>query len=774
MRVLISAIITTIIGILTAYSQDNVNNETAAISGTVTESKTGEFIIGATVALYRDTTESPVSGAYTNKYGFYSIPGVRQGGYYLSISSVGFGKKWEAVTVEDTDIRLDVKLSQHDISMEEVLVEAERGNDTRKISSVNISPEMVNKAPSLGGEHDIFRTLQLLPGVQQSTELSSGLYIRGGSPDQNLTILDGVVVYNPSHLGGFLSSFNSDAIKDINLIKGAFPAEYGGRLSSVIDMTMKEGSKEKITGAGGISLISSRLTVEGPIGEDVSFMLSGRRMYIDVITDLLSSDDDYVIPYYFYDLNAKLNYKLGENDRLFLSGYFGRDVITDPDDGDDDEFQIDWGNSTFNLRWMHIASANLFTNFSLIYTNYLFESELIDNYDGGGTEFSTYSGIEDLMFRGEAQYFPSKDHVIKAGLEVTRHEFISKATGQSYDIRGFARQDVNAVEAALYIQDEWQAGDRLATNLGVRGYYFQEGSYFSLEPRLSVSYALTGNMNLTGAVAMTNQFLHLIVKNDITLPTDLWFPSTDEIQPGRAWQAVIGLNSTLFDDTWYGSVEVYAKDMRNLYEYKDSVEFEYLTPLNERFTQGRGEAYGIEFFLNKRIGRFNGWIGYTLAWTTRIFPELNGGKAFSPRYDRRNDINIVANYNISDSWEVGAAFVYGTGQAFTMPTGVFYFGNHDLYFEDNYYDDEKYHYTERNGARLPSYHRLDLNFMHRYEWFGLPFELSINLYNVYNRKNPFSWYIDQDYNDETDKYEKQLKQLTLFPLIPTIGLNFKF
>lgn len=751
------------------------------ISGIVTEQGSGEAVIGATVALYADSTagSKPLRGAISNKFGFYSITDVKPGTYFLTVRSIGFSLYRREVTIDESPIRLDIRMESRDVHSKEIVVQAEReAGRTGTISSVELKPQFVQQMPSLGGEPDIFRTLQLLPGVKSGSEISSGLYVRGGSPDQNLILLDGVIVYNPLHLFGFLSAFNSDAVRDIKLVKGAFPAEYGGRLSSVIDMTMREGNKEKVSGSVGINLINSRLTVEGPIGEDASFMLSGRRMYLDLVL-LAAANPDEVPRYYFYDLNGKLNYKLSESDHLYLSGYFGNDILSAPPT-DQDNFSIGWGNSTGNLRWMHIVSPTLFTNFSAIFTDFTFSSLLEEKTESGTTRsgFKSVSGIRDITLRGEAQYFAGEDHIIKTGVEVTNHRFRADATAEISQFGSIDRDPtiLTSLDAALYAQDEWRITDQLSSNIGARLYYFEGGNNLRIEPRLALAYSLTDAVTLKGAFSVGNQFLHLISRNDITLPTDVWFPSTSTIEPSEALQGVLGVETYLSDREYLLSVEGYYKKMYNLLEYKDTASFSLDVPLETSFTSGDGEAYGVELFLNKQIGALTGWIGYTLAWTRRTFPELNDGKPFYPRYDRRHDVSLVLTYRIGESWELGASWVYGTGQAYTVATGQYAFQPP----EDNYYQNGDFHldYSERNGYRIPAFHKLDLNFMHSFSWFGLPWQLSLNVYNAYNRRNVFAQYathefvIDPNTGLLTNKIV--LKRVTLFPVIPTVGLSFKF
>jgi hypothetical protein len=762
------------------------------VSGIVTEAESGETVIGAAVAVYADSASlgrKALRGAITNKFGFYSISGIAPGTYFVQVRAIGLATTTQEVTItpNQSDLRLDVTLAPSAVTTDEVVVEGKRETSpTRAISSVELRPGFMEQLPSLGGEVDVFRTLQLLPGVKSISEVSSGLYVRGGSPDQNLILLDGVIVYNPTHLGGFLSTFNSDALRDVRLIKGAFPAEYGGRLSSVVDMTMREGTKEKISGAGGISLINSRLTVEGPITEDATFMVSGRRMYLDALTSLLPESEE-IPQYYFYDANAKVNYRLSPSDHLYLSGYFGRDVLNSPV-SDNDVFSITWGNITGNLRWMHIVSPTLFTNFSAIYTDYDFSTLFEDTYGGNGgssgssSSFKSVTGIRDFMLRGEAQWFPHEDHIIKTGIEATEHRFRADASAEITDFGRIERDPTirTSLDASFYLQDEWQITPELSANIGGRLYYFESGKHLRAEPRVSAAYQLTDYISLKGAFSLGNQFLHLVSRNDISLPTDVWFPSTTTIAPSESMQGVLGMETSLFDGEYLVTLEGYYKTMKNVLEYKDTASFSLDVPLENAFTAGDGEAYGVELFVNKRIGSFTGWVGYTLAWTRRTFDELNFGRPFYPRHDRRHDVSVVLVYKLGESWELGATWVYGTGQAYTVPTGQYRFEHREVEDPNSFgigYS-ERLDYTERNEYRLPAFHKLDLNFAHSFEWFKLPFKLSINIYNAYGRKNVFAQYVDREWRQDpqTGEYydEYKFKRFTLFPFVPTIGLGFKF
>ncbi len=783
--------------------------KSAVISGNLTEENSGEVIIGASVAIHKftdleDTTKvtiinnkkiesTPSKGAFSNQYGFYSISNITEGKYAVIVRSIGYEIYFKEIEVKQENLRINIELQISRLTTGEVQVFADKDfSPTAKISSVEISPTMISKLPQFGSEVDVFRTLQLLPGVASASEISSGLYVRGGSPDQNLVLLDEVIIYNPSHMAGFLSTFNSDALRDIKLIKGAFPAEYGGRLSSVIDMYMNEGTKEKISGKGGVSLISSKLTLEGPITDKSTFMVSGRRFYFDGLMALLPADN--MPNYYFYDLNGKVNYKIDENNTLYASTYLGRDVFNFKENYGFDKtnyengINFNWGNKTFNIRWKHLFSPTLFTNFSLIYTNYNSQFKIWDKRFEEGKllnefSFSTLSEIEDFTLKGKAEYFGLDNHLIKFGVEATNHFFTSIASDIFIDDNLkdlIGERKISALDAAVFVQDEWNITDKFSTNIGARLYYFQQGDYLRAEPRLSFAYKLNDNITFVAAGAMAHQFLHLIIRNDITLPTDLWFPSTDKVLPQRSSQVVIGTHTKLGKDkSWTLNIEGYYKDMQNLLEFRDDALFTLGIPLENQFTSGFGWAYGGELFLEKKIGKFTGWVGYTLAYTKRKFEELNNGMPFFPRYDRRNDISIATTFEINKRWEIGAAWIYATGQAFTMPTGTYQGidldGRSDFLFGGGFSSfGDKYQYTQRNGARLPSYHRLDLNLMYKYKWFGLPWVASFNTYNVYNRLNPFSWYIQREYDYWNDTSKKKLKQITLFPIIPTVGLSFEF
>lgn len=765
---------------------------TITLSGVVREAGSGELVIGANVALYEGSykegsSQKPFRGAIANKYGFYSLPSLRAGSYTLVVRRLGFVLFTRSLSLGEASERIDITLQPNTVRLESVSVQAERSNSAA-VSTVDVSMDFIKQMPALGGERDIFRVLQLMPGVKSVSEISSGLYVRGGSPDQNLVLLDGVTVYNPQHLGGFLSAFNADAVSNVRLIKGAFPAEYGSRLSSVIDMSMKEGSKEKIRGTAGISLLSASALLEGPISSNATFMVSGRRMYFDIAAAAIDPGGRLLPRYNFYDVNAKVNLRLDENNQIFLSGYFGRDILPRLNRLNDATFELDWGNATGNFRWSHIFSPSLFSSVSLVYTNYDFRyAAYFSESTGGAKQFETASRIQDIALRGELQWFPIPNHIVKIGVETTRHNFLTDIVSGSsilqgrggIDERADPLQRVVSLEAAGYIQDEWDITDNLSANLGLRTSYFERGNHFRLEPRASLAYKVTETLTFKAAYAVASQFLHLLQDNSIALPTDTWFPSTDILKPARSAQYVAGVETYLFDREYLLTVEGYYKSMENLYEFREDARFVPGTVAEALMTSGTGEAYGVEFFLNKQLGQLTGWIGYTLSWTTRLFPELNGGRPFFPRYDRRHDIVVALSYKLNDRWDFGATWTFASGQGLTVANGI----TDNSSIPSNLTIDPAlsrnsspgttsltFTYGDRNAFRLPDYHRLDLNATYKFPWIGgLPFEFSINLYNVYNRLNPFTAWVEVSSDNKS-----KIQQLTLLPFVPTIGLRCSF
>jgi len=636
--------------------------------------------------------------------------------------------------------------------------------------------------------------LQLLPGVRNAGEGNAGFYVRGGGPDQNLIMLDDAVVYNTGHLFGFFSVFNSDAIKNTSLIKGGMPAQYGGRLSSVLDIAMKDGNNQKFEGEGGIGLIASRLSLQGPIKKDkASYMISARRTYIDAIVKpfIKKSSSFYGSGYYFYDLNAKVNYRFSNKDRLYLSGYFGRDVFDFNNAKRSFKSNIPWGNSTATLRWNHIFGPKLFSNTTLVYNDYKFKfAAAQDDF-----EVALSSGIRDGSMKVDFDYYPIPFHKVKFGGLVTYHKFIPNVVSGRQDSIVFTPSNESlkyALEKALYVQDDWDINDKLKINYGLRWSSFTHTgpyvkyvrdadrnkldstvyedfdnikTYNGLEPRLTLRYTLNATSSLKTSVSRNFQFIHLVSNASSTLPTDLWVPSTLRVTPQISWQYAAGMFKNFKNNEYETSIEVYYKDMQNQIEYKEG----YTPGLNdpeEEFVFGKGWSYGSEFFVNKVQGKLTGWVGYTLSWTWRKFADLNAGEKFPAKYDRRHDLSVVATYAHTPRWRFGTVFVYGTGNATSLPER--------FYLVEGVLTQE---YSRINQYRLPSYHRLDISATYTPKpkpGKKLSSNWVFSIYNLYSRKNPYFIYYDQTGSAYNGSLKVEALQVSLFPILPSVTWNFKF
>jgi outer membrane cobalamin receptor len=747
----------------------------SSVSGLVTDASNGEVLIGVNVVVYKDSliaNSKPLKGTATNKYGFYSIPDLDAGIYFIAFRSIGYKLEVRKVEIsQGSNLRLNVSLIEEKVMLDEVMIRGER-NKKAVISTIDISPDIIKQLPSLSGELNVFKSLEYIPGVKVANELSNGIYVRGGSPDQTLTLLDGVVVYNPSHLGNFASTFNSNAVQDVRLLKGAFPAEYGGRLSSVLDIKLRSGTRQKSKGIISLGAINSGINLEGPISDKSTIMLSGRKMYYDFIQDNFLKKNSSP-RYNFYDLNAKINYNMNDNSRLFISALYGKDNLYSPSNSKDIDYNISWQNATLSLNWLNINNESLFSNTWFSYINYSFTSILNDKNNTTGTgDYYSSSYLQDFMVKRAIEYVMEENHTIKAGTEVVLHKYrllYSDYYDPELENDDRIGTDNLSLETALYLQDEYEILPLLTTNAGVRLYFFNKSKYFRVEPRLSATYALTENFFIKAAAAIANQFLHLIVRNDISLPTDLWYPSTSKINPSKSIQYVFGLESYFDRQTYLLSIEGYYKDLQNLYEYGNVKNSDITVPIEDRLTVGKGESYGVEFFLNKRAGDLVGWIGYTLSWTKRKFDELNAGRIFYPRYDRRHDVSVVVTYNFNDNLSCGLTWTYASGQGYTVPTGQYSFEE----VGPDSKEQIQFNNSGINTYRLPDYHKLDFNATYKFNFIGLGFESYINLFNLYNRKNAFAQYITYDNQTDGSKIPK-LKQLTIFPFIPTAGLNIKF
>jgi outer membrane receptor for ferrienterochelin and colicin len=755
--------------------------ERYTLSGYVRDASSGEEMIGANIFVKDDVAR----GTSTNLYGFYSL-NLPVGTYTVVYSYLGYNVQEHLIELS-ADTRKNIELGEG-IQIQEVVVTAEQADEnvqSTQMGTVELSMDEVRKLPALLGEIDVLKTIQLLPGVLSAGEGTAGFYVRGGGPDQNLILLDDAVVYNPGHLLGFFSVFNADAIKNTTLIKGGMPARYGGRLSSVVDIQMREGNNRHFEVEGGVGIIASRLTVQGPLQkEKSSFMVSGRRTYaFDIAQPFLVNTNFAGTRYHFYDLNAKANYRFSDKDRLYISAYFGRDVLNFSSAERGFNLFMPWGNSTATLRWNHLFSDKLFMNTSLIFNDYQFEIE------GSQDEFlfKLFSGIRDWNVKTDFDYFAAYNHHIRFGVNYTYHTFTpnvasAQANGVNFESGLSTRY---AHEYAVYVEDDIKIGTRFGALVGLRASGFtQIGPYTSsidsiiyaagepvktytgLEPRLSLRYNLDDKSSLKGGFTLTNQYVHLVTASTSTLPTDVWLPSSDFVRPQRSLQYALGYFRNFSNNRWEASMEVYYRDLFDQIEYSESFVPSFTSNEEEEFVFGRGRAYGAEFFINKKRGKLTGWIGYTLARTERIFEEINDGNPFPATYDRTHDLSVVANYDLNKNWSLGAAFVFGTGNTYT-PYESFLFINNRL----------STNYGVRNSAREEPYHRIDLSATwtpkpnSEKAWSG---NWTFSIYNAYNRKNTFLRYYDPQFDRETGVAEIKAYKVSIFPIIPSITYNFKW
>lgn len=767
------------------------------ISGYIKEKGSDETLIGVNIYI----PELKI-GTVSNTYGFYSITFNSSASVTVQYSFVGYTT--ESITVNPgKDQEVNVFLEAGTL-LNEVVVSADavsRQSEKVQMSTISVPVAQIKNVPTLLGEKDVFKVLQLMPGVQKGMEGSSGIYVRGGGPDQNLIILDDAIVYNASHLFGFFSLFNGDALKSVELTKGGFPARYGGRLSSVIDMNMKEGNKESWHGEGGIGLISSRLTVEGPLKKNKSSILvSTRRTYMDLITRPLSKSlDGMSVGYYFYDLNAKVNYDFGRKNKLYLSGYFGKDLFSmkEKDDGYINKAGLNWGNETATMRWNHLFNNKLFSNASVVFSRYNFQ--INEKYKVSGESKDYYaeynSGIKDYTLKYDIDYIPGTKHWIKAGATAIWHEFKPHAFVEVDNADSVNKHDyetINGLETGVYIEDTYQPFSSLKINGGLRYSHFfaDKTQYKFLEPRFSVAYRINKDLAVKASYASMNQYVHLLTNTGISLPTDLWVPSNDYVHPQQSTQYALGLARDFNKPMLSVSLEGYYKKMNHIIGYKEGATYLDLsetssaseTKWSDNITSGQGWSYGVELFVQKKVGKFNGWIGYTLSWTQLQFDSLNFGRKYYARYDRRHDISVVGIYKLRENITISGTWVYGTGNAVSLATEQFNSFSHNPFENSsNQYDynfspltgnlynsGEKESLQNKNGFRMGAYHRLDLGiqFHKKRKWGERTWEISV--YNAYNRKNPFFYY------SYTKNNVGKLKQVSLFPIIPSITYSFKF
>ena len=750
------------------------------ISGFVLDTETGENLIG--VSIYNPASGQ---GTATNAYGFYSLT-LPQDSVTLVVSYVGYERlSYNTYLSSNREQNFNLVASNKLKTVEIVGTREEEIRESTRMSTISVPIAQIKTLPALFGEVDVLKTLQLLPGVQSGGEGSTGLYVRGGSPDQNLILLDGTPVYNASQLFGFLSVFNADALNNVELIKGGFPARYGGRLSSVLDISMKEGNMNKFQGEASIGLIASKFTIEAPIKKDTSsFIISGRRTYIDALTKPFMNKRTGVFGYYFYDLNAKVNYKISQRDRLYLSAYTGYDEFSGftENESNKDEMALGWGNLTSALRWNRVINSRLFANTHFTYTKYQFNiglnsTETFFNGERNITrELSSkyFSNIRDFSLKTDFDFIPNPNHYIRFGAQATHHSFKPGALQLDESNPGGNEQEVNVqsqtlgTETGIYVEDDIKLTDLLKVNVGLRlaGFYVEKELFTSLEPRLSARYILNEDWSVKASYARTRQFIHLLTNSGIGLPTDLWVPATKKVAPQLADQVAVGVVRTLFNNTVEVSVEGYYKKMDRLIEYQEGADFLGTTDNNwqDKVTAGEGWSYGGEFFVQKKFGKTTGWIGYTLAWATRQFPELNAGEKYPYKYDRRHDISFVVTHQLKDNISVSGTWVYGTGNSITLSEGRYSLGNFS-YIED---------IGSRNKFRMAPYHRLDLSISQTKKKKWGEVVNSISVYNAYNRKNPYFIDFQRGYDTGQGYEEGKFVQYSLFPILPSFTKSFKF
>lgn len=771
------------------YSQGTTNR---TISGFVTDVSSGEPVFQAKIY---DTVSR--IGAIANEYGFYSIT-LPSKEAVLRISA--FGSVTLYATVPANQNELDISLVSEVQDFEEVEVKAESLEKTLEETNsgtIDLQLDKVDKLPTFFGEKDVVKTLQLLPGVSSGGEGSSGLYVRGGGPDQNLILLDGVPVYNASHLFGFFSVFNNDALSKVTMIKGGFPARYGGRTSSVLDMRMKEGNMKKYNVEGSIGLIASRILVEGPIKKDkTAFIFSARRTYIDLLTKPFMVNAREKGGYYFYDMNAKVHHKINKKHHIYLSGYFGQDraqiiqrfgYTSDGKEYDyDDKSGLGWGNAIVAARWNYRIGPKIFMNTTATFSHYKFDlsNQGTSIVSSGGVETENkylaqyYSNILDWSGKTDFTYIPNARHYIRFGAGNTYHTFKPGVFTSEQEVDGkpidTGEEPVTEIkyanEAFVYIEDDHKITDWLKINYGLHlsSFFVDDQAYNSLQPRISGNTILTKKSSLKFSYAYSTQFIHLLSNTGIGLPTDLWVPSTAEVGPINSHQGSLGYNQIL-GDKYNLVLEGYYKTMEGVIQYKEGIDF-IGTGNNweSKIERGKGWSYGGELFVEKKVGKMTGWVGYTLSWTDRQFENINGGEKFPYTYDRRHDLSVAASYEINEKWDIGVVFVMNTGRAVSLPTQQYGLANNPI--SPNYWwGSQNLNYLNSvNGYRMPTYHRLDLgaNYHKQKKWGESIW--SFSLYNAYSRLNPFYLYVGTFTNGD-----KKLIKVALFPIIPSVSWKFK-
>ncbi|RZF62461.1 TonB-dependent receptor [Sphingobacterium corticibacterium] len=760
-------------GSINAFAQQVVLN------GVIRDAESGETLIGAVVSV-----EPGLQAASTNAYGFYSLA-LSEGKHRVTFSYVGYQSHLEEIDISDSH-RLNVELRRGNNTIEEVVVSAERKDDNvsnPQMGVLNFTMEEVKNVPVVFGERDLLKTIQLLPGVQSGGEGSSNFYVRGGGGDQNLILLDEATVYNASHLLGFFSTFNSDAIKDVQLYKGGIPSQFGGRISSVLDIAMLDGNQKKMTTEGGIGLIASRLKVEAPLIKDKSsFMISGRRTYADMFLKLSNDDDVNKSKLYFYDLNAKLNFRFNDKNTLYLSGYFGKDDL-----GYSDLFNFDWGNATATVRWNHIFSDKLFSNTSLIYSDFTYNVQVSSD----DSNFGIASKIRNWNFKQDFSYYQNPISTWRFGVHALQQSIYpaSITAGENTSVNSIDVDNRQGVEVAAYVSHTWSPIDWLSVLYGLRvtdfmvmgpgtfytydddgeavaEQYYGRGTvakhYLNVEPRFSASFLLNEQHSIKASYNRIAQNLHQLTNTTASLPTDQYVVSSLNIKPQIADQVAVGYFRNFKDNRYEFSLETYYKHMDNQIDFRNGADLQANQYLEGDLLYGIGRAYGVEAYLRKSTGKLHGWISYTLARSERKFDEIDHGQWFRARQDRTHDVSVVSMYELSKKWTLGATFVYYTGNAVTFPSGKYEVDGKTMFY-----------YTERNGYRMPNYHRLDLSATYEPVLSDKRFRSSwtFGLYNAYNRRN--AYIIDFRENKNNTNITEAYK-IALFGIIPSVTWNFKF
>jgi hypothetical protein len=757
---------------LGAHFTSAVAQQSFVLSGSVKDKQTGESLIKAVVRIQ----ELPNAGIISNEYGFYSLT-LPKGNYSVMVSQVGYETLVQKIKL-DSSQAINFYLLTKNV-LKEVVVESSRKNDNltkAQMGTETINMSSISKVPVIFGEKDLLKTIQLLPGVKSAGEGNSGFFVRGGGADQNLILLDEAPVYNATHLLGFFSTFNSDAIKDATIIKGNSSSQYGGRLSSVLDVKMKEGNNQDYTVNGGIGLISSKVSVEGPLQKNKSsFILSGRRTYADVFLKATEKFKDNIL--YFYDLNAKANYQINAKNKVYISGYFGRDEL-----GLGQDFGIDWGNKTGTIRWNKIISNKLFLNTSFIYSDYNYNVKL----KNGETNFNINSEIKDVNLKQDYTFYANTQNTLRFGFNSILHN-IKPSTFSGTVINSVAKTGRNGLENAVYLTNNYKATNQLTIDYGMRlSMYslmggdvyniYQNGvvrssiklapssfgkTYINPEPRITTNFRIDDEKSIKAGYARNIQHLHLLSNSVASSPSDQWIGNSYNIKPEIADQLSVGYVTKLFKNNFELTAEGYYKYLQNQIDYKDGAEINTVSDVESVLLYGIGRAYGLELLLKKKEGRLTGWIGYTLSKTERKIEGINEGKWYNARQDRTHDISVVGIYDLNDRWSISGVFVYNTGDAVTYPTGKYNLQGQTLY-----------QYAARNANRMPSYHRLD--FSATYEknktkrrhgsW-------NFSLYNVYGRENAYRISFKDDPNDPS---RTQIIRTALFKWVPSVTYQFKF